>query len=429
VFAVTLGCPKNRVDTEVMLGDLLMHGYVLVDEPDGADVLLVNTCGFLAEARRESLDTLRELATRLRPGARLVAAGCMSGLFRKTIEAEVPEAEVLVGVRDLLALRGRLAGDATSSPGQASASNPRLVTTPAGYAYLKIADGCNRRCAFCIIPRIRGRQHSRQPDDLIAEARGLASTGVRELVLVAQDLTAYGTDLPSQPSLAGLVSRLGDEVPGIEWIRLMYLYPRGLDDALLDVMEQHPRCLKYLDIPVQHGDDRVLRAMRRGTSSRDLLRMVERIRSRVPGVVLRTTYLVGFPGETDESFDNLMKFAAETRFEMAGVFRFSPEPGSMAASLPDPVPAMVQRDRVKRLETLLAELAARTRDAWIGTVHPAVVENPGSRRTESVGRLWFQAPEVDGVVRIGVTEVKQGRIVPVRVTGYQGADFLAERVL
>jgi len=370
---------------------------------------------------------LRDIARRARPGARLVAAGCMVERFRDELEDAVPEVRVFVGTRELLSIRGALAGDA---PARTPDSGPRLVTTPSHVAYLKVAEGCSRRCAFCIIPRIRGRQRSRAADEVVAEARALAAGGVRELVLVAQDLTHWGADLPGRPGLATLVRRLDAEVPDARWIRLMYLFPRDLPDDLLDAVAESPRVLPYLDIPVQHADDRVLRAMRRGTTRRGLEADVARIRARVPGVALRTTFMVGFPGETDEAFEGLLDFARAARFEMAGVFRFSAEPGSHAATLPDPVPGRVARDRERRLQAVLSEVAASSRTAMRGRIHDAVVESPDGRR--SVGRLWMQAPEVDGVVRIDgsrrmrARDLAPGRFVRVRITGAEGPDFLAE---
>lgn len=427
VHAVTLGCPKNRVDTEVMLGDLLGHGYALAPRPEDADVVLVNTCGFLAEARSESLDVLRDAARRMRPGARLVAAGCMTERFRDAIESEVPEVDLITGVRDLLRLRGLLDGEDRRVPAWPTSEHPRLLTTPARSAYLKVADGCSRRCAFCIIPRLRGRQRSRRPDDVVAEARALAASGVREAVLVAQDLTHYGQDLPGRPDLASLVDRIALEAPDLHWIRLMYLYPRDLSDRLLDVIASRPNVLPYLDLPVQHADDAVLRAMRRGTTRRGLERLVERVRARLPRAVLRTTYLVGFPGETDESFETLLSFARRLRFEMAGVFRFSPEPGSSAASLPHRVPVVVARQRARRLERLLAEVAREQRAALVGRVHEALVTGPGRGGTAE-GRLWFQAPEVDGKVRIRGCDSEPGAFVQVRIAGLAGSDFEADAV-
>lgn len=427
VCAITLGCPRNRVDTEVMLGDLLTAGYALAGEPEDADVVLVNTCGFLADARKESLDVLREVARVLRPGARLVATGCMAESFRSEIEVAVPEAEVLAGVRDLLALRGRLEGRTVSGPVLApSAANPRLVTTAPHVAYLKISEGCNRQCAFCIIPRIRGRQRSRLPEDVIAEALALASSGVREIVLVAEDLSHWGADLPGGPGLAFLVGRLADVVPKGTWLRLMYVYPRDIEDGLLDLLADHPAVLPYLDLPVQHADDRVLKAMRRGTTGRALLALADRIRTRVPGVVLRTTYLVGFPGEDEAAFQALRAFAAVARFEMAGVFAFSPEPGSRAIGLPGPVPAVTRRRRKAILEDDLSLIASEGRMAMVGQEHEAVIEGRG--RGGATGRLWFQAPEVDGAVRILGASATPGQRLKVRISGFADNDFEATAV-
>ena len=427
VCAITLGCPRNRVDTEVMLGDLLSAGYALAELPEDADVVLVNTCGFLVDARKESVAVLQEAARALRPGGRLVATGCMAEKFRHEIESSVPEAEVLAGVRDLLALRGRLEGNPRTGPAVSpTAANPRLVTTGAHLAYLKISEGCNRQCSFCIIPRIRGRQRSRPVDDVVAEALALAGSGVREIVLVAEDLSHWGDDLPGAPRLASLVGRLADAVPEGTWLRLMYVYPRDIEDELLDLMAGHPAVLPYLDLPVQHGDDGVLRAMRRGTTARALTGLVDRVRARVPGVVLRTTYLIGFPGEDDAAFENLRRFAQQTRFEMAGVFAFSPEPGARAALLPGQVPATVKRRRKSILEDDLSGIAAQARESLVGQVHAAVVEVRTGGLTE--GRLWFQAPEVDGCVRISGGKLSQGDRLDVRVTGFSGSDFEARPV-
>jgi len=422
VHAVTLGCPRNRVDTEVMLGDLLSHGYGLTTSVRQADVVLVNTCGFLREAREESLEVLREMARRMRPGARLVAAGCMAQVFAAQIRAAVPEVELLSGVRELLRLRGRLEGASRAGPGaMPSAQNPRLVTSCPGSAYLKVSEGCNRRCSFCIIPRIRGRQRSRPLEDLRAETRSLIGSGIREVVLVAEDLSAWGRDLPDRPGLAALVEGVAGEMPQGTWLRLMYVYPSGIEDRLLDLLAEHPVVLPYLDMPVQHGDDGVLGAMRRGTRARGLRRLVERVRERVPGVVMRTTFLVGHPGEDGPAFERLLAFADEMAFEMAGAFAWSPEPGSHAVRLPGAVP---QAERIRRkevLEQVLAEAALRSRSRLLDQPHEALVEEVTDR--SALGRAWFQAPEVDGRLRIHGGRPAEGRQVVVRVRTLEGNDF------
>lgn len=427
VFAVSLGCPKNRVDTEVILGDILSGGGELVGDPAKADVIIVNTCGFLESARQESIETLAEMVELSRRGAKVVAAGCMAQAFGKRILEEVPGVAMLSGVRDLLSIRPRLDGCGPTMRGvEPDHSNPRLLTTGES-AYLKIADGCSRQCAFCIIPKIKGRQFSRQPDDIIAEARALASIGVRELVLVAQDLTHYGTDLPGDVSLAGLVRRLDVEVDGIDWIRLMYLFPRDIDDDLLSAIANSKKVLRYLDIPVQHGDDGVLSGMRRGTTSAGMVRMFGRIRDKIPGVVLRTTFLVGFPGEDSSAFDRLLEFANGVGFDLAGVFGFSPEPGSRAAKMGRQVLPEVVDDRIGQLEILLAEQAHRRNAELVGTVHEAIMEAFGSDEV-AWGRLWFQAPDIDGMVRVSGVSLDDGTILKVRIVAFDGADFSAEVV-
>jgi len=424
VFAITLGCPKNRVDTEFMLGDLLSSGYELVDAPDSADVVIVNTCGFLSSARAESLDMLAALASELKPGARLVAAGCMVEKFADEIRKAVPEVSVIVGTRDFMGLRAALQGASPSGCGGPDSSHPRLVTT-GSVAYLKVADGCNRRCSYCIIPSIKGRQHSRTVDDLRAESVGLASTGVRELVVIAQDLTHYGADLGGGNHPTALVRAL-DGIPGIDWVRLMYLFPSDISDEFLDAVAESGNCLPYFDIPVQHADDRVLARMRRGTSRRSLERLVDRIRERIPGVMLRTTLMTGFPGETDAAFANLKSFVAATRFDMVGVFEFSPEPGSAAAAMDGQVAPDVAAARRIELEGVLSEIAAGKRREMIGTVVDAVAESVDDEGNV-VGRSWFQAPDVDGVTHISGLDGGDDAVCRVKIIDFQDADFIAEK--
>lgn len=424
VFAVTLGCPKNRVDTEFILGDLLSSGYALLDGPEAADVVIVNTCGFLTSARHESIETLSELAASMKPGARLVAAGCMVEKFGDQIRAAVPGVALMTGTRDFMAIRQVLEAGRPVKCGYPTSHNPRLVTT-GSIAYLKVADGCNRRCSYCIIPSIKGRQHSRPVDDLCVEAAGLASTGVRELVVIAQDLTHYGADLGGGNSPAALVRALAG-VDGIDWVRLMYLFPSDITDEFIDAVGRSRNCLPYFDIPVQHADDGVLAAMRRGTSRRGLEKLFGRIRERIPGAVFRTTLMTGFPGETDSAFENLKSFVAETRFDMVGVFEFSPEPGSAAARLPGKVPASVASDRRVELESLLSEIAASKRQDLVGRVMDAVAELVEDDGTVA-GRMWFQAPEVDGQTFISGLGGDDDAACRVRITGFEDADFTAEK--
>lgn len=424
IFAISLGCPKNRVDTEVLLGDLLSNGFVLADRAEDADIAIVNTCAFIKAARRESINTLLDVSKRLKPSAVLVPVGCMVEGFRDEIARHIKSAFML-GPRELLSLREVLDGGV---PRPVPVAGPRLITTPMHYAYLKIAEGCSRRCAFCIIPMLRGRQKSREPDAIIREARELASLGIKELILVAQDLTHWGADLNGRPELACLLRRIASEVEGIRWLRLMYMYPRDLSDELLDVIATSRKILKYLDLPVQHGDDRVLAQMRRGTDAASLLRLVDRVREKIPDVVLRTTYMVGFPGESDEAFERLIAFARRARFDMAGVFEFSRERKAFACRLKGQVPASAARERARRLRRVLSEIAQEVRSKMKGQVHEAVIEAVHGKN--AIGRLWMQAPDVDGSVHIALRgdAPRPGQIVLVRITGSMGTDFVAEAV-
>ncbi|HPB50476.1 MAG TPA: 30S ribosomal protein S12 methylthiotransferase RimO [Myxococcota bacterium] len=425
VYAVTLGCPKNRVDTEFILGDLLSNGFELFDSPDEADVVIVNTCGFLASARQESIDTLVAMASSMKRGARLVAAGCMAEKFEAEIRARVPSVDIVCGVRSLLDIRRMLQGGNRGPCVLPDSSNPRLVTTGA-VAYLKVADGCNRRCAYCLIPSIKGRQKSRPVQDLVNEARGLASTGVREIVVVAQDLSRYGRDLDDKTDLVALVRGLSG-VDGIDWVRLMYLFPSDIPDELLDAIAESRNCLPYLDIPVQHADDSVLAAMRRNTTRRGLEKLFGRLRDRIPGLVLRTTLMTGFPGETDAAFANLRDFVEQVRFDMVGVFEFSPEPGSAAARLPGQVFPDVASARRVELESVLSGIAATRRLEMIGTVVQAVAESVDEDSGRVIGRSWFQAPEVDGVTVIDGLSGDDDAVCQVMITGCEDSDFLATR--
>jgi len=422
VFAVTLGCPKNRVDTEVMLGDMLSSNYALVDSPGEADVVIVNTCGFLHAAREESLQALKDVSNEMRPGARLVAAGCMIGRFGDLIEAAVPSVSLMVDTLDFNAISKRLEGLPPPPGAFPTSADPRLVTT-GSYAYLKVADGCDRRCSFCIIPSIKGGQRSRPIRDLVVEAGALVRGGAREIVLIAQDLARYGSDLDGDDDIVKLINAL-QHVDGLEWVRLMYLYPDDVTDGLIDAVAESVNCLPYFDIPIQHGDSGVLARMNRGGDAGRILNLVRRIRDRIPGAVLRTTLMTGFPGETPEAFDNMLALARAAEFDMVGVFQFSPEPGSAAARLPDQVPSDVAAARCRTLQDELSRIAARNREGLVGRCFQAVAEHI-DEDGRVVGRMWFQAPEVDGVTYIDGLSDDDETVMAVQVTGFRDSDFFA----
>jgi len=437
---VTLGCPKNVADSD-KLEALLREGYhEPADRPARADLIVVNTCGFLEAAREESINAILRLALRKRPGQKLVVAGCLSQLHARQLEEEVPEVDAFFGVEAwervaaLASAEGGAAlgedgGRTVRSPRQAPSDLPEAPRRPS--AYLKISDGCNARCSFCLIPRIKGRLHSSRPEALVAEARRLAGEGVRELVLVAQDSTSYGRDLGERDGLPDLLERLSKAVPsdnGGPWIRIMYAYPGHVSARLAQTMASLPQVCHYLDMPLQHASAAVLRRMRR-PSDRDRVRETfARLRAAMPDIALRTTFIVGYPGETEAEFEELLEFVQEMRFDHVGAFMYSPEPDTPAASAhggPEQVPPAVKRRRYRRLMRVAQEVSLAGNREWVGRELTVLVESAGTaagrrdgRRAKGgdifAGRSYRDAPEVDGLV-LGAGRPPAGSMVRVRV--------------
>jgi ribosomal protein S12 methylthiotransferase len=438
IHFVSLGCVKNRVDTEVMLGVATGEGWRIVDEPDQAQVIVVNTCGFIGEAKKESIDTIFELAEYKRVGAceKLVVAGCLSQRYPGELAGQMPEVDHFLGSSDMLKLGRVLAGGAdrmlVGSPAEwvVRASDPRVVTQSRASAWLKIAEGCNRTCAFCVIPQIRGEQRSRSADDIVAEAERLVAGGAIELNLVSQDTVAYGRDLPREQraGLADVVRRVAD-VNGVRWVRLFYLYPETLDDALVELLGQHPRVVPYVDMPLQHAADSMLKRMRRGHGKDRQKRVVDRLRAAVPGLTFRTAFIVGHPGETQAEFDELCEFVAWARFEHAVVFRYSDEESCAAHALPDKVPALVAANRARKLMALQRRIAREKNRARIGQELEVLVEGP-SEEHELVmkGRHAGQAPDIDGGVYLSEGEAHPGQMRRVRVVQASDWDLVGDLV-
>ncbi len=436
VFFRSLGCPKNQVDSEVMLGALTLGGYAIAERLEDADVAVVNTCSFIESAREESLEAILEVAEQRERGRLrgLVVAGCLPQRYGSDLARELPEVDAFVGTAAFpeivpildRALAGKRGG-VYVEPGRTHLSTerePRLLIGPRHSAWLKLAEGCDRVCAFCAIPAIRGRFQSRSLESLALEASALAREGVREIGLVSQDTCSWGKDLPGRPRLAALVRAL-DAVPGLDWIRLHYLYPSAITDDLLDAIAGAARVLPYVDVPLQHASDRVLRAMRRGVSASRQADLVARLRERVPGVVLRTTFIVGFPGETDADFEALLGFVREMRFDRVGVFRYSDEEGTGAALHDGKVPASVARRRFRELTSLARAIAREKLAALLGEEASVLVDRAAGER--AAGRLASQAPEVDGrVILRGVA--RAGEMVRVRITRAREPDLEAEIV-
>ncbi len=426
VHLISLGCPKNTADSELMLGALVRAGFEVTMDPQQAQVLLVNTCAFIEPAKKESIDAILAAAEVKKNGAgkRLVVAGCLSQRYGSELREQFPEVDIFVGTGNFLDLPELLrrserpelrpipyTGAAHLLP---SAEAPRIRTGDPFSAYLKVSEGCDHRCAFCIIPKIRGRHESRALDDLVEEARRLAASGVREINLIAQDLTAYGRDLKQRASLAALLHRLAP-VDGIQWIRLLYCYPNFVTDELLAAIASLDKVVKYIDMPLQHADDAMLRAMKRERSADALRSLLERVRAAIPEVALRTSFIVGFPGETDAAFATLVDFVREQQFDRVGVFTYSREENTAAYDLADQVPEAVKRRRRAELMEVAAEISLDKNRGFIGREIEVMVEGaaPG-RATRLRARTSAQAPEIDGMVLLS-GEAESGEIVRARI--------------
>ncbi len=440
VHFVSLGCPKNRVDTEVMLGHTADAGYQLVAEPEAADVIVVNTCGFIGEAKQESVDAILEMAKHKEGGRcqRLVVTGCLSQRYPKELADEMPEVDHFLGTDEVdqitqaISAQERRVQVVEKPRFLYDDLAPRRPSMATHTAYVKIAEGCDRPCAFCIIPKLRGPQRSRMPESVLREVQALAAAGTKEICLVAQDLTTYGRDLPEGkaddgPRLASLLRSLA-QVEGIRWIRLHYAYPTAVTDELLEVMASEPRVAKYLDVPLQHVDDAVLKSMRRGHTSKVVYDLVERVRAKVPGVTLRTTFIVGHPGENEAAFEKLRDFVKNADLDRVGVFPYSQEEGTVAALLPHRVLKKDSDARRRALMRLQRDISKRKMAAFKGQTIEVLVEGP-SEESEYVlkGRHEGQAPEIDGQVFLTLDEYQPqvGEIVRAQVTGSAEYDLAA----
>jgi ribosomal protein S12 methylthiotransferase len=437
---VSLGCPKNLVDSERMLGKLAQDGYALVPEADGADVVVVNTCGFIEPARQESLAVIREMLALKDQGkvGAVVVAGCLAERKKEDLLGEVPGVDHIVGVfgREeitqvvdrALAQRREQRSLFRPAPVRAQEDTARLRITPRHYAYLKISEGCDRLCTFCAIPGMRGKHVTKPIEEVLREARELAADGVRELIVVAQDTTYYGLDLYGRVRLAELLRELS-EVDGLEWIRVLYAYPIHFTDELIDTLAGCPRILPYLDLPLQHINDRVLRRMQRRVNRQATEELLRRLRSAIPGLVLRTTFIVGFPGETEPEFEELVAFVRGTRIERAGVFPYSFEPGTPSARLDGHLPEEVKAERRNRLMEAQQEVAFAWSRAQVGKELDVMVDGPDPEVPNHVlARAPADAPDIDGLVRVKGKGLYAGDLVRVKVTGADGYDLAARAI-
>jgi ribosomal protein S12 methylthiotransferase len=437
---ITLGCPKNLVDSERMLGRLRLEGYEMVREPKGADFVVINTCGFLEVARQESLRTIREMVQLKKRGhiGGVIVSGCLAERDKESLLTQCPGIDQLVGLfsRDeIVKAADRILGGITEqrsvfypAPTRPLSDANRLRITPPHLAYLKIAEGCNRLCTYCTIPRMRGPHASKPIDEVVAEAEQLAAEGTRELIIVAQDTTFYGIDLDGRPQLAELLTRL-QAVQGVEWIRLMYLYPMYFTDELIDVLAGGGKILPYLDLPLQHINDKVLRQMNRRVTRHEIEQLIDRLRQRIEGLVLRTTFITGFPGETGEQFDELLAFVEARRFERLGAFAYSLEEDTPSARLPDRCPPEVGEARRGRVLEAQQKIAFGWNEAQIGRRLDVLVDRQVSEDPPAfVGRSYADAPEIDGAVYVTGEGLAPGQIVPCEIVATKEYDLIAAAV-
>ena len=437
VNIVTLGCSKNRVDSE-RLAASLSHRYDIVHESEKkSDIVIINTCGFIGDAKEESIDTILEYAElrRSKKIKKLYVIGCLSQRYRKDLQEEIHEVDGFYGVESVQLIANDILKNEELNSATQQLSNSvsldynheRVLSTPSHYAYLKISEGCNRRCAFCAIPLIRGEHVSVPMEDLLKEANLLAQKGVKELILIAQDLTYYGRDIDGQYHIVELVKRLL-EIKEFEWIRLHYGYPQGFPDELLDLMNNEPRICNYIDLPLQHISTPILKNMRRGVDKEQTINFVTNARNRVPGIAFRTTFIVGFPGETEEQFEELCDFVKEMKFERAGVFAYSPEEGTPAYEMEDDVPEEVKQERVDTIMAIQQNISLETNEKRVGTTEKVLID-----RIEGdyyIGRTQYDSPEVDDEILISVdsAELNIGDFVNVKLVKADYFDLYGEVV-
>ena len=446
VLFISLGCDKNLVDSEKMLGLLGDSGYAIVEEESEADAIVVNTCCFIHDAKEESIETILEMAEWKQKGnvKALVVTGCLAQRYQDEIEEAIPEVDAVIGttgyteivkILDQLLDKSEIEHEEEHSllsccPSidllPASLSDKRVVTTGGYTAYLKIAEGCNKRCTYCVIPYIRGRYRSFPMEDLLEEAERLAKSGVKELILIAQETTVYGTDLYGRKALPELLRKLC-QIDGLSWIRILYCYPEEITDELIQVIKEEEKICHYLDIPIQHSEDRILRNMGRKTNRAELISLVEKLRSESPDIVLRTTLITGFPGETEDEFEHMLDFVDEMEFDRLGVFPYSPEEGTKAAEMEDQVPDEVKEQRRDAIMELQQEISAGAAADRIGEEMSVLIEGYLYEEDIYVGRTYMDAPKVDGNVFVrSEEEMISGDIVPVRITGANEYDLMGD---
>ena len=436
ILFISLGCDKNLVDTEMMLGKLLDRGYEFTDDESQADIIVVNTCCFIGDAKEESINVLLEMAELRKSGQikALVAAGCLAQRYKEEIQQEIPEVDVIIGTTAIESIVEALdevfAGESHNHYADLNAKPltgvNRVVTTGGHFAYLKIAEGCDKHCTYCIIPKVRGNFRSVPMESLVEEAKQLADKGVKELILVAQETTLYGKDLYGEKSLHKLLHELA-KIPGIYWIRILYCYPEEITDELIAAIKSEPKVVKYLDIPIQHGADSVLKRMGRRTNQKQLRDMIEKLRREIPEICLRTTLIAGFPGETQEDYEELYNFVDEMEFDRLGVFTYSQEEDTPAAMMEGQIPEEVKVLRQQELMELQQEIAFEKAENMVGSILTVMIEGKVAEDDVYVARTYRDAPNVDGYLFLNTTaNLMTGDLVKVLVTDSNEYDLVGE---
>lgn len=434
---ISLGCPKNQVDAELMLAKIQNAGYNIVDVVYEADVVIINTCGFIEDAKKEAIDNILEMAELKKEGSieKIIVTGCLAERYKHELLAEIPEIDGVFGIganADIVSAIESVMNDEQverfPEKNAMPLSGERLLTTPVHWAYLKIADGCSNCCTYCAIPSIRGAFRSRPIEEIVAEAKKLASDGTKEIILIAQDTTRYGLDIYGELKLSELLRQL-NEIDGIEWIRLLYCYPDRLTDELIDTIAECKKVLHYIDLPLQHADGTILKAMNRTGDRDSLTALIEKLRSKMPDIILRTTFITGFPGETQEAFDTLSEFVEDIQFDRLGCFAYSAEEGTPAADFDDQIDDEIKKHRADIIMEQQFDIMQYKQKQIIDTVVDCIVEGYDSYTDSYFGRTWMDAPEIDSVIYFtGKGEYNEGDIVKVQVFDINDYDLLGEIV-